>query len=774
MVKKKDNKVSEKLTKQQKDINELKKILKRLTTKFLKQEKKKLSPDDFDSRKKKMMNKVDKTNSINELKKLIKSLIKKVGTTKDFQDIKILLEQIKEKPAPTQTMGQPASSPPVVITNTFPQGGLGIGGLDSATKREPKKETKEEKEKRLKETTRKKIEEQRKKILAKQKEEEALKQGKKIRKMTPREAYLQFKPAYILDDDDFLLEGLFEYNEQNVEDGLVELSPEEYIQMLEDDNYGFDTNRIDKDGFLQEDYLKELHPDLFDTIGTPEEELQKQKDKKLNTKEFREDVKKFTKFKKSLGKAYKKGRKISLNDIADLVDEIPYEEAKFYYESVVKPMYEYTSEPAINMFNSLKEYISNQTKKEFNIPDIKTKTKTDDIDEEEEDEELERPEIRTQTLQDDIDDVPDDDNDDDDDSPDFGGGMGRPDDRRRRPPPPKDEPKDEDEEEEIKVTTTQIPFDSGVEVPDSENVIVELPTISTSLTNDIYTNQIPSLQSVIVAGGIGLGALGLGLYGRSLDNLRNEIIPAQIRRRPTRELTEEDYEIRDSPPTLDFDTGGFGRAIAQNTQELENTRDRLSEIADSGAIRLGIRENIDKRTGRVRRQREKIEQEFRTAREDYNNMNRDTLRSLQNEIKARQNLGAIQAAAEKAIDALKDRQEKIDNRLDAAAGVEIPELPTDRLPVPERSTTLGSAINYRRAIGRRPQGYTTEEIQGRRYYVPIPESRQRPITEFVTTEQPISEVEASGPPRVEVTPVEEEQTTDEEPEEPESVLFPPK
>ncbi len=787
MVKKKGkDKVSEKLSRQQKDINELKKILKRLTTKFLKSEKKKLSVDDFETRKKSMMNKVNKTDNINELKKLIKSLIKKVGEPKDFEDIKKLLQDIKLKPESTKTTTQSppvvvtggggSTSPPVIINNTFPQGGLGVGGLQDATKREPKIETKEEKQNRLRKRMDDKVQEARKKILAKKKEEEALKQGKKIRKMTPREAYLSYKPPYILDDDDFILEGLMEYNEQNEEDGMEELSPEEYVEMLESDNYGFPQDEIDSDGFIKEAWLREWNPDLFDTVGTPAEELEKEKERKLNAKTIKEDSKKFFKFNKSLAKAYKKGRKIGLKDIADLVEDIPYEESKFYFNAAIKPMYEYTKEPAINMFNALKEFMSNQTKRMIKVPDIKSKTLTDDIDTDEEDDEIERPEIRTATLGDDLDidednDEDNDDDNDDNDTPDFGGGggMGRPDDRRRRPPP-KDEPKDdkEDEEEDVKVTTTTIPEDSGVEVPDIENVIVELPIGSTELTNDIYTNQIPSLAETIVMGGVGLGGLALGLSGRSLASLRNEI-PFQIRRRPTREITEADYEIRDAPPNLDLDVGGFGRAIAQNTQVVQEARDRLTNEADTGAIRLGIRENIDRRTNRVRSQRERTEQNFRTTREEYNEMKRDALRALQTEKRARQDLGAIQAAAEKAIDVIKDRENKVDNRLDSLTGEEQASIPVDRLPFEERSTTLGSAINYRRAVGRRPAGYITQEIGGVRYYTPPEDTRQLPITQFVSPE-------TTPPPRVEIESIEEAQDVpdSEEEEVSGSVLFPPK
>jgi len=747
-VKKKDDKKNLKVNG---DVKELKKILKKLTIKFLQGERKKLPKDKYSKVKKDLMGKVDTLNAINDLKKEIKSLIKKLGDSKELDEIKETLRQIKDKPAPQpQVSGggapvititqPPAQSAPQIIPFPF-QGGREVSGF---TPEESKKETEAEKklkdlekkikEDKLKEASKKQKEKMDK--LKKKKPEEEKKEGKKgpveRLKLTPREFYDLWTPPY-MSFEDFIEQDLDVMNEENEQDGIEPISLEDYIQMLEDDNFNIDPEAIGSDGFIKDEYIREQFPDVYDnhygttTILNPDGTVKGNETITLRdrAKRFKENLAQAKKFNKLLKSKYKKlGKginKVGVDDLVDVLEEAPelLENIKHHYKEYVLPTYEYIKEDGYEKLEKLVKVISTGAsvygfgKVMFNgIGKIRDK-------------------FRRQP--------PPDQGDNDDDTqqpppppPDMGGGGGG-DDRRRRPtPPPPPPPKeDEDKDEDEPEPTTE--FDtaniinelstptSGIVVPSASDISVSEPVVTNMpLTDRIYGVEIPRATSLMTAGIAMLGAAqASGLLTRRLPT------PFQEQRYNDRlqRIYEESFaDLQQQPET---GIGSDPRKLLE-FEEASRNRNEASLDLDRERFRADIRSNIERRA---------TTQDFRNqilSNIETRGLERRRLRESGIERDARQDLGEVFRNQAALRDELVDRQN-------------MPQ------PVPaDLSAHRGVRLEGRfsRPVGRPPRNHKWNSETGKYERELAP--NQATIDNFFRA--PPQE-QGDSPPRIEVEPV---------------------
>jgi hypothetical protein len=671
MVKKKEKK--EKSKNLNGDVSELKKILKKLTIKYLQGEEKKLPKEKYSKVKKKFMDKVDTLDAINDLKKAIKLLIRKLGKSKELDEIKESLRQIKDKPTPQPQISGGGGAPVITITQPpsqsapqfvpFPfQGGREFSGF---TPEESKKET--EAEKKLKDLEKKLKEDRLKEASKKQKEKiDKLKKPKQRDpkekrdspptgpverlKLTPREFYDLWTPPY-MSFEDFIEQDLDALNEDNEEDGIEPISFEDYIQMLEDDNFNVDPEGIGADGFIKDEYLREQFPDIYDnhygttTIQNPDGTIKGNETITIRDRVKRgvKDYKAGIKFNKLLKNKYKKAGRGTLNseDILELVEEAPeiLETTKHYFNEYIMPTYEYLKEDGYENLEKLVK-VFNVGAATYGLGKVMFKG-IGNI----------RDKFRRQP--------PPPDNDDDTQPPppppppDMGGGGGGGGDSRRRPtppppPPPKeDEDKDEEPEPTTEFDTANIinELSTGISIPSASDISVSEPVVTNMpLTDRIYGVEIPRATSLMTAGVAMLGAVSAsGLLTRRLPT------PFQEQRyndRLQRNYEESYADLQEQPAT------GIGADPRRLLEFEEASRNRNEDTLDlyRDRMRADIRSNTESRLTE-NRMREEIRSNTETR-----GLERRRLRESGRERDARQDLGEVIRNQAALRDELVDRQ----------------------------------------------------------------------------------------------------------------------
>ncbi len=457
--------------------------------------------------------------------------------------------------------------------------------------------------------------------------------------------------------EDFIEQDLDALNEDNEEDGIEPISFEDYIQMLEDDNFNVDPEGIGADGFIKDEYLREQFPDIYDnhygTTTTLNADGTINKGNETITlrdraKRFKQNIAQAKKFNKLLKSKYNKlGKginKVGVDDLVDVLEEAPelLENIKHHYKEYVLPTYEYIKEDGYEKLEKLVKVVSTGAsvygfgKVMFNgIGKIRDKFR--------------RP-------------PPPDNNDNNDNNDDTqppppppdmgGGGGGGGGDTRRRPTPPPPPPKeDEDKDEEPEPTTE---FDTaniinelstGISIPSASDISVSEPVVTNMpLTDRIYGVEIPRATSLMTAGVAMLGAVSAsGLLTRRLPT------PFQEQRyndRLQRNYEESYADLQEQPAT------GIGADPRRLLEFEEASRNRNEDTLDlyRDRMRADIRSNTESRLTE-NRMREEIRSNTETR-----GLERRRLRESGRERDARQDLGEVIRNQAALRDELVDRQ----------------------------------------------------------------------------------------------------------------------
>jgi signal recognition particle subunit SEC65 len=716
------------------DVRELKKILKRLTIKYLQVEEKKLPKDKYSKVKKKFMDKVDTLDAINDLKKAIQLLIKKLGKSKDIDEIRETLKQIKDKPTPQPQVSGGGGGPVITITQPsapqqpqfFPfQGGRESNFVPEESNAEKKLKDLEKKlkEDRLKEASKKQKEKidklkKPKQRDPKEKRDSPPKGPVERLKLTPREFYDLYTPAY-MSFEDFIEQDLDVMNEDNEDIGIEPISLEDYIQMLEDDNFNVDPEGIGADGFIKDEYLREQFPDIYDnhygttTTLNPNGTVSGNEKTKRNV---RDDVKKAYKFNKLLKDKYKKAGRgtLKVDDVIDVMEQAPefLDSVKHYYNEYVIPTYDYVKEEPLEKLKNLTAMLAA----------VKTGI------------EVKRALFSglSSMLRNPFKKPPPADNNDNNDNndsppppPDMGGGSNN----RRRPPPSPPPKEDEDKDEGEPEPTTQFDtaniineLSTGISAPSSSDVTVNEPIVeNVPLTDRIYGVEIPRATSLMTAGIAMLGAASAsGLLTRRLPT------PFQQERQEDRlqRIYEESYNDLQNQPATGL--GADPRRLLE-FEEASRNRNQASLDLDRDRTRAEIRGNIQRRAT-AENLRNNIISETETR-----GLERRRLRESGRERDARQDLGEVQRNQHALRDELVDRQ----NMPQASA-----------MPI-SLSANRGPQLTGRfsRPPGRPPRNTEFNYETGR--YDPIVPEGTVTIDSFFRAPP-----EATSPPRIDIEPVE--------------------
>ncbi len=539
--------------------------------------------------------------------------------------------------------------------------------------------------------------------------------------------------------EDFIEQDLDAMNEDNEEDGIEPISLEDYIQMLEDDNFNIDPEGIGADGFIKDEYIREQFPDIYDnhygttTILNDDGTIKGNETITIRdrVKKAREDIKAAKKFNKLLKDKYKKAGRGTLNaeDLVDVMEQAPefLGNIKHYYDEYVTPTFEYIQEEPIEKLKNITAMIG-AVKAGIEVKRALVSGLS-----------MFRERFRRPP--------PPDNNDNNDDTqpppppPDMGGGGGGGGDSRRRPTPPPPPPKEDEDEDEDPEPTTEFDtaniineLSTGISIPSASDISVSEPVVTNMpLTDRIYGVEIPRATSLMTAGIAMLGAASAsGLLTRRLPT------PFQEQRYNDRlqRIYEESYaDLQEQPAT------GIGADPRRLLEFEEASRNRNEDTLDlyRDRMRADIRSNTERRVTE-----ERLRQEIRSNTETRA-LERRRLRESGRERDARQDFGEVLRNQRALRDELVDRQN-------------MPQ------PMPQSlraNRGEGLQDRFSRPAGRPPRNSKWDGETGK--YVPQLDPQQVTLDTYFRAppqmEQVVEDIVVSGegPPRVEIEPVEEEE-----------------